>query len=156
MSTQAVTCPVCGREVRATLGVIGTHGGTEFNPFLPLCGGTGRKVALAQDPRDTALQGTWTRAGCIAHVGKARPCGEPAPILDRVRGGYVCRLHQPDLPSYLSFSPAGVLEFDVPEFIRGAGLTDTLETRESVAEAAVQVLRQTFPEVPAILAVKAS
>lgn len=91
---------------------------------------------------------------CIAYREDGRLCGAPAPILDPGRGGYVCRLHQPDLPAWLSISPAGVLEFDVATFIREAGLADLEETREAVADIAGQVIRQYWPDVPAFIAVK--
>ncbi len=145
MSTQAVTCPVCAREVHATLGVVGAHDSWEHGG---LCGGTGRKVALPRDSRDTALQGTWTRAGCIAYQENGRLCGAPAPILDTVRGGYVCRLHQPEVPAYLSVDEGGRLHFDVPTFIREAGLTDTPATREDVTAIAGAVLRDWWPGIP--------
>lgn len=145
--TQQVTCPACGREVPATLGVIGVHDRKKQIPGRSeswwLCPGTGRKVALARDPRDTAPR------GCIAYLtvgGEGRICGAPAPILDPQRGGMVCRLHQPELPSYLSISPEGTLYFDVPAFILEAGLLDTPEIRDSVAEISAQVAAKYWPE----------
>ncbi len=85
---------------------------------------------------------------CIAYREDGRLCGAPAPILDAKRGGYVCRLHQPEIPSYLSITPDGVVHFDVPAFLREAGLADSPETRGSVAEIAAQVVGQYWPGVP--------
>lgn len=85
---------------------------------------------------------------CIAYREEGRICGEPAPILDPQRGGHVCRLHQPDLPAYLSISHEGTLRFDVPAFIREAGLTDTPASREDVTAIAASVLRDWWPGIP--------
>ncbi|MGH7376067.1 MAG: hypothetical protein ACREKK_01430 [Candidatus Methylomirabilales bacterium] len=92
---------------------------------------------------------------CIAYWPDGQLCGAPAPILDPQRGGYVCRLHQPDLPAWLSISPEGVLQFDVPAFIREAGLTDTPTMREDVTGIAAQILRQYFPGTPFLVGFKA-
>ncbi len=85
---------------------------------------------------------------CIGYAGDGRICGAPAPILDAQRGGYVCRLHQPELPSYLSLTPEGTLYFDVPAFIREAGMADLEETREAVADIAADVARKYCPGIP--------
>ena len=91
---------------------------------------------------------------CIAYREDGRICGAPAPILDAQRGGYVCRLHQPDRPGWLHVTPGGILEIDVPRFLREAGLPDSPEMREDVSEIALQVVREWWPDVPACIAVK--
>ena len=87
---------------------------------------------------------------CIAYREDGRICGAPAPILDPQRGGMVCRLHQPDLPAYLSVDE-GMLHFDVPTFIREAGLADTPATREDVTAIAAAVLRDWWPGIPVVV-----
>lgn len=91
---------------------------------------------------------------CIAYREDGRLCGAPAPILDPQRGGMVCRLHQPDRPAWLSVTPGGILEIDVPLLLREAGLPDTPEIRDQVAKIGLQVVRELWPEVPACIARK--
>lgn len=91
---------------------------------------------------------------CIAYREDGRLCGAPAVILDQQRGGMVCRLHQPDRPAWLSVTPQGTLEIDVPLFIREVGLRDTPAMREEIAVIALEAARQYFPDVPVFIALK--
>ena len=56
-----------------------------------------------------------------------------------------------NLPNYLSGDPEGTLVFDVPTFLREAGLPDTPERRRDVGEIALLVVRDTYPEARTVM-----
>jgi hypothetical protein len=55
------------------------------------------------------------------------------------------------LPTYLSGDPEGILTFDVPVFVREAGLRDTMARRLDVAEIAERVVRGMYPRARVVL-----
>ena len=56
-----------------------------------------------------------------------------------------------NLPNYLSGDPEGTMVFDVPTFLREAGLADTPERRRDVGVIALRVVRDTYPGAQAVL-----